>query len=37
MSDSNVYRGALNTMSALLIISLILFNYLAVDKGVAES
>jgi hypothetical protein len=32
MSDSNVYRGALNTMSALLIISLILFNYLAVDR-----
>jgi len=32
MSDSNVYREALNTMSALLIISLLLLNYLAVGK-----
>lgn len=32
MNDSNVYREALDTMLALLIISLLLLNYLSVDR-----
>jgi len=32
MNGSNVYREALNTMLAMLIISLLLFNPLAVDR-----